>query len=82
MTLLVTIFLLVLLTEVIEWIGKPVLQQLVRLSELCAYLRPKPSCLTFIPVLWDISLSHFRHSEETERPQEGYPRGQAPTVAD
>lgn len=29
MTLLVTIFLLVLLTEVIEWIGKPVLLQLV-----------------------------------------------------
>ena len=29
MTLLVTIFLIVLLTEIVEWIGKPVLLQFV-----------------------------------------------------
>ena len=74
MTLLVTIFLLVLLTEIIEWIGKPVLLQLVRfLTVASAISSRKPDTThasTFYSsvvskVLWPIYLPHLGLTETT-----------------
>lgn len=73
MTLLVTIFLLVLLTEIIEWIGKPVLLQLVRFLTVASAIssrKPDTHASTFYSsvvskVLWSIYLPHLGLTETT-----------------